>query len=97
MNVIAEEWLKTYEDAPFFHFVFHDGVLEALDNRKKIVLLDIVREQTKNKKTQYIMTLIDFDIPRDAEGNRVEFGSDEKILHLHDDGDQVRLFRMSEF
>ena len=68
--MIAEEWLKTYEDAPFFHFVFHDGVLEALDNRKKIVLLDIVREQTKNKKTQYIMTLIDSDIPRDAEGNR---------------------------
>jgi uncharacterized protein YydD (DUF2326 family) len=89
--------LKTYEDAPFFHFVFHDGVLEALDNRKKIVLLDIVREQTKSKKVQYIMTLIDSDIPRDAEGNRVEFGPDEVILHLHDGGDQGRLFRMSEF
>ena len=89
--------LKTYETAPFFHFVYHDGILEALDNRKKIALLDVVREQIKSAKTQYILTLIDADIPRDAEGNRIEFGSDEVVLHLHDDGANGRLFKMGEF
>ena len=89
--------LKTYETAQFFHFVYHDGILEALDNGKKIALLDVVREQIKSAKTQYILTLIDADIPRDAEGNRIEFGSDEVVLHLHDDGANGRLFKMGEF
>jgi uncharacterized protein YydD (DUF2326 family) len=31
--------LKVYESAPFFHFVYHDGVLEGLDDRKKIAFL----------------------------------------------------------
>ena len=27
--------LKTFSDKAFFHFVYHDGVFEGLDNRKK--------------------------------------------------------------
>src|SRR5438270_10878044 len=65
--------LKVYEDAPFFHFVYHDGILEGLDDRKKMALLSIVREQTASKKIQYILSVIDSDIPRNAEGARVEF------------------------
>ena len=61
--------LKVYEDAAFFHFTFHDGVLEALDNRKKEALLKIVREQIASGKTQYILTLIEADMPRDAKGS----------------------------
>jgi uncharacterized protein YydD (DUF2326 family) len=89
--------LKVYEDSPFFHFVYHDGIFEALDDRKKIALLSIIREQVASKKTQYILTLIDSDMPRDADGNRVEFGPDEIVLRLHDDGNDGRLFKMSEF
>ena len=89
--------LKVYEDAPFFHFVYHDGIFEALDDRKKISLLSIIREQVASKKTQYILTLIDSDMPRDADGNKVEFGPDEIVLRLHDDGNDGRLFKMSEF
>jgi uncharacterized protein YydD (DUF2326 family) len=89
--------LKTYEDAPFFHFVYHDGILEALDNRKKLALLEVVREQIRSGKTQYILTLIDADIPRNAQGKRVSFATDEIVLHLHDDGVSGRLFRMPEF
>jgi uncharacterized protein YydD (DUF2326 family) len=89
--------LKVYEDAPFFHFVYHDGVLEALDNRKKEALLRIVREQSAKGKTQYIMTLIDADVPRNAAGKRHSFSGDEVILRLHDEGDEGRLFKMPEF
>lgn len=89
--------LKVYEDAPFFHFVYHDGVLEALDNRKKEALLKIVREQVSTGKTQYILTLIDADMPRNAAGKRQSFSKDEVILRLHDDGDAGRLFKMPEF
>jgi uncharacterized protein YydD (DUF2326 family) len=89
--------LKVYEDAPFFHFVYHDGILEALDNRKKMALLEVIREQVANKKIQYILTLIDSDIPRDSDGKRVEFGEDEIVLRLHDDGNDGRLFKMAEF
>lgn len=89
--------LKVYEDALFFHFVYHDGILEALDNRKKMALLAVIREQVASRKTQYILTLIDSDIPRDAEGKRVEFGDDEIVLRLHDDGNNGRLFKMPEF
>ena len=89
--------LKVYEDAAFFHFVYHDGIFEALDDRKKIVLLDIIKEQISNGKTQYILTLIDSDVPRDAEGKKISFDEDEIVLRLHDDGNDGRLFRMAEF
>jgi uncharacterized protein YydD (DUF2326 family) len=89
--------LKVYEDVAFFHFTFHDGVLEALDNRKKEALLKIVREQIALGKTQYILTLIEADMPRDAKGKPIPFGDDEVVLRLHDEGDDGRLFRMSEF
>jgi uncharacterized protein YydD (DUF2326 family) len=89
--------LKVYEESPFFHFVYHDGVFEALDDRKKLALLSVIRDQMANKKTQYILTLIDSDMPRDPDGNKVEFGDDEIVLRLHDDGNEGRLFKMAEF
>lgn len=89
--------LKVYEDAPFFHFVYHDGIFEALDDRKKRALLEIIREQIASKKTQYILTLIDSDMPRDAAGKKLTFANDEIVLRLHDDGNDGRLFKMAEF
>jgi uncharacterized protein YydD (DUF2326 family) len=89
--------LKVYEDMPFFHFVVHDGIFEALDDRKKLALLGVIRDQVKGKKTQYILTLIDSDMPRGPNGSKVEFEEDEVILRLHDDGNDGRLFKMAEF
>lgn len=89
--------LKVYEDAPFFHFVYHDGILEGLDDRKKVALLAVVREQVATEKTQYILSVIDSDIPRDAAGDRIEFPEDETVLRLHDEGAEGRLFKMAEF
>jgi uncharacterized protein YydD (DUF2326 family) len=89
--------LKIYEDTPFFHFVYHDGILEGLDDRKKLAFLEVVREQVMSEKTQYIMTMIDSDMPRDSNGQRVEFPASEIVLRLHDEGQEGRLFKMSEF
>ncbi len=89
--------LRVYKDAPFFHFVFHDGVLEALDNRKKEALLDIVREEIADGKTQYILTLIEADLPRDTTGKVIKFTDDEIVLRLHDEGNDGRLFKFAEF
>jgi uncharacterized protein YydD (DUF2326 family) len=89
--------LKVYEDTSFFHFVYHDGIFEALDDRKKVALLSVIREQIASKKLQYILTLIDSDTPRDSEQKRIEFGQDEIVLHLHDEGNDGRLFKMAEF
>lgn len=89
--------LKVYESVPFYHFVYHDGILEGLDNRQKRAFLSIVREHVSSKKTQYILTLIDSDIPRDEKGYRIEFPENEIVLRLSDEGQSGRLFKMAEF
>ncbi|MDX8327173.1 MULTISPECIES: DUF2326 domain-containing protein [Agrobacterium] len=89
--------LRVYEDIPFFHFVYHDGMMEALDNRKKLAFLEVVRDQISNGKLQYIMTVIASDLPRDANGKLVAFADDEIVLRLDDSGQAGRLFKMAEF
>jgi uncharacterized protein YydD (DUF2326 family) len=89
--------LEVYKDAPFFHFVFHDGVLEGLDNRKKESLLDLIREQIADNRIQYILTVIEADLPRGTDGNLINFDESEVVLRLHDEGTGGRLFRMGEF
>lgn len=89
--------LRVYEDIPFFHFVYHDGMLEALDDRKKLAFLDVARNQVSSGKLQYIMTVIASDLPRDDNDGLVKFADDEIILRLDDSGQRGRLFRMEEF
>ena len=89
--------LKAYEDAPFYHFVYHDGILEGLDDRKKTLFLELVHEIIAPSKIQYILSVIDADLPRLEDGSKVEFDTDEIILQLDDSGDKGRLFRMAEF
>ena len=89
--------LKVYENTPFFRFVYHDGIFEALDDRKKLALLDVIREQVRGKKLQYILTLIESDLPRDENGKAVNFIGGEVVVQLGDGGDAGRLFKMAEF
>jgi uncharacterized protein YydD (DUF2326 family) len=84
-------------DKPFYHFVYHDGILEGLDNRKRRVLLTLLREIAAKYKIQYILSAIDSDLPRDEKDNRIEFPSKEIVLELSDQGTRGRLFRMDEF
>lgn len=84
-------------DKPFYHFVYHDGILEGLDTRKRRVLLDLLREVARKYHIQYVLSAIDSDLPRDEKDNRIDFLSKEIVLELSDQGMRGRLFRMDEF
>lgn len=89
--------LATHADAPFYRFVYHDGVLEGLDNRRKRRWLEVVREVVQKHDLQYILTVIDTDLPRDEDDRKVLFSQDEVVRQLHDGGVTGRLFRMEAF
>jgi uncharacterized protein YydD (DUF2326 family) len=90
--------LRALDTAPFYHFVYHDGILEGLDNRVKIRLLTLVHEIIGEGRIQYILSVIDADLPRNPETQeQIRFSPDEIILMLSDQGDQGRLFKMAPF
>lgn len=89
--------LSVYASNRFFHFVYHDGILEGLDNRKKLLYLKAIRDVAKETGIQYILTLIESDLPRDDSDKQVVFDESEIVLRLSDDGDGGRLFRMASF
>ncbi len=77
----------------FPHFVYHDGVFESLDERKKANLLTVIREYA-DLGVQPIITLIASDMPPAAVAKEPVFAPDEIVLTLHDEGPEGRLFRM---
>ena len=81
--------IQAYSSSDFVRFMYHDGALETLDDRKKYKFIDHVRGITETTNTQYILTVIDSDIPAG-----VTFDEKEIVITLHDDGDQGRLFKM---
>ncbi len=85
--------LRAYSNKDFPHFVFHDGVFESLDNRKKENLLRVIRRYTEYG-LQSIITLIDSDLPDLDNVSQPIFTETEYILKLHDEGEQGRLFKM---
>ena len=84
--------LRAHLDDKFPRFVYHDGVFESLDDRKKENLLAIIRRYAE-LGLQPVITLIDSDLPARV-GEEPVFTADEIILVLHDEGDQGRLFKM---
>ena len=77
----------------FPRFVYHDGVFESLDDRKKESLLAVIRRYA-GLGIQPIITLIDSDLPdRDKDGGPV-FDESEIVLTLHDENERGRLFKM---
>ena len=85
--------LRSHLDDKFPHFVYHDGVFESLDNRKKQNLLDVIR-QYASFGIQPIITLIDSDLPILDEDAPPLFEASEIVLTLHDVGKQGRLFKI---
>lgn len=88
--------LQAYVSEPFYKFVYHDGVLERLDNRKKIQLLNYVSRICIESKIQSIITVIDSDWPHDYT-NETYMGNVSIVLQLHDRDDTGRLFKIKEF
>lgn len=89
--------LQAHAKGSYYRFIYHDGVFEGLDNRRKVVLLDYVRRITAEHSIQYILTVIDSDLPRDDRDHKLMFESGQIILRLDDSGDKGRLFRMPRF
>jgi uncharacterized protein YydD (DUF2326 family) len=89
--------LRTYADKAFYHFVYHDGIFEGLDTRKRRMLLDVLRETAAKYRIQYILSVIDADLPRDENDKKIPFPDEEIVLELHDGGTSGLLFKMKEF
>lgn len=84
-----------YANKSFYRFVYHDGALEGLDDRKKVKYLSLIRSICSKYGLQYILTLIDSDLPEDENGNIIKFPDNEICLRLHDKDDGGRLFKKS--
>lgn len=88
--------LRAHRDDNFPRFVYHDGVFESLDDRKKENLLQVIREYAE-LGIQSIITLIDSDLPlRDKKAGAV-FNQSEIVLTLHDETEKGRLFKMQSW
>jgi len=75
----------------FIRFIYHDGLLEGLDARVKIKVLEVLREYSA-RGVQQILTVLDSDLPILPDGNKFSFNDEEVILRLNDEGSHGRLF-----
>jgi len=85
--------LRAHLDKKFPRFVYHDGVFESLDDRKKENLLSVIRRYS-DLGIQSVITLIDSDLPVRADDEPPVFDEAEIVLLLHDENEQGRLFKM---
>jgi uncharacterized protein YydD (DUF2326 family) len=88
--------LRAHLEQKFPRFVYHDGVFESLDDRKKENLLTVIRSYAE-LGIQSIITLIDSDLPPRTEKEGPVFTPDEIIVTLHDETEQGRIFRMKSW
>lgn len=84
--------LATYSQRSYFHFVYHDGVFEGLDNRKKTLFLQVVRDYCNRYGIQYIFSTIEDDVPVEMMST---FDKSEICLTLNDQNDSGKLFGFS--
>lgn len=89
--------LISYSKEPFFHFVYHDGGLERLQNKLKLALLQVIRDACATHGIQYIFTALSEDLPTQEDTTHLCPKPEEIILTLDDSGDSGRLFKMGTF
>lgn len=78
-----------YAKNSFYKFVYHDGVLEGLDDRVKIRYVDFIKKICSDYNLQYILTLIDSDLPK----NHQDLIQEQEIcIKLHDKNSKGKLF-----
>lgn len=87
--------LVYYSSHSFYRFVYHDGVLEGLDDRVKQRLIMVTQRICSEYGLQYILSLIDSDIPKNVEDSNQEFPKDAVCLNLNDLDDRGKLFMRS--
>lgn len=87
--------LVSYSSHSFYRFVYHDGVLEGLDDRVKQRLIMVTQRICSEYGLQYILSLIDSDIPKNVEDSNQVFPMDAVCLNLNDLDDNGKLFMRS--
>lgn len=87
---------RAYLGEHFSRFLFHDGVFEALDDRKKHNLIRVMRQYAAFG-VQHMITLIDSEMPQPELPGKAVFEEAEVVLRLHDQGRDGRLFKMEEW
>lgn len=85
--------LRAHLNDKFPRFVYHDGVFESLDDRKKENLLAAIRRYA-DLGIQPVITLIDSDLPNRNEKAASVFDENEVVLTLHDEDERGRLFKL---
>lgn len=85
--------LRAHLNDKFLRFVYHDGVFESLDDRKKENLLAAIRRYA-DLGIQPVITLIDSDLPNRNEKAGAVFDENEIVLTLHDEDERGRLFKL---
>ena len=86
--------LRAHLEDEFPRFVFHDGVFESLDDRKKVSLMTVIRRYA-DYGIQPVLTMIDSDMPSGVAESSEFVRPEEVVLRLHDESEEGRLFRMS--
>lgn len=81
-----------YSNKSFYRFIYHDGILEGLDNRIKLRLLEKVKSICTQHNVQYILSLIDSDTPILQDGSQYTFDHSSVCLELNDKDDSGKLF-----
>ena len=81
---------RAYLDKNYPKFLYIDGALEVLDDRKRKLLLEVLREYS-DMGIQIIITAISSEV---SGFDEIPFAQKEIILTLHDDGREGRLFKM---
>lgn len=89
--------LTIHSDQSFYKFSFHDGLFESLDDRVKFKLIEKMRLVSEAYGLQFIISVLDSDIPISETGGRSYFLPNEIIRELNDTGDSGRLFKMPSF
>jgi uncharacterized protein YydD (DUF2326 family) len=84
--------LRAHSNGEFPRFVYHDGVFEKLDPRKKDRMLQVLREYVEHG-IQVIITLLDSEMPPNSDDGTPPFEESEVIVLLHDEDDSGRLFK----
>jgi uncharacterized protein YydD (DUF2326 family) len=84
--------LQNFINKSFYRFVYHDGILEGLDNRKKNNYIALVKRLCQEHRIQYILTSIQDDLPILDTGQRMQFKDEEIALVLSDAGPGAKLF-----
>lgn len=83
--------LQHYNSSSFYRFVYHDGILDTLDIRKKEKYIEFIRKLTAEYDVQYILTAIESEVNQLRDTFSLK--EDEMCLTLTDESCEGKLFK----